>query len=81
MAGRTRVYTKQVSISHRRYGLYWLLWGVFFFISFYAVSAIIPLPIIPILLGLILGFIAYNLVKQLDTYKEKPLHRYWLYTL
>jgi len=69
----------ETRITPQRYGFYWALWGIAFFTGFYLVSAITPLPLIPIIVGLMLGYMSLILSKSLDKLSWCAFHRYSLY--
>ena len=80
MAMGSKEHIAKPDVGPKRYGLYWALWGSCFFVFFYVISALIPLPLIPLTLGVLVGYIAYVLARQMDAFKQSLLHRYWLYT-
>lgn len=64
-----------------KYALYWALWSTLFFICFYVVSAIISYPIIPFIMGIIIGITAVKLGDMLDKVNDNAiLARYLSYT-
>jgi len=64
-----------------RYALYWGLWSTLFFVCFYIVSAIISYPIIPFIMGIIIGITAVKLGDILDNINDNAiLARYLSYT-
>jgi len=77
---RKHIIIRELGISPKHYGFYWMLWGSGFFAAFYIVSSLIPLPLIPIIIGLLIGYASYILVKKLDSSRQNNLYRYWLYT-
>ncbi len=72
---KNNIVRRTTTVSPKRYGAYWALWGIGFFTGFYIVSSIIPQPIIPITIGVLLGIVAIKLTKIINN----KLHKYWLY--
>jgi len=82
IAKNSKLYVPNVinsSITPQRYGLYWMLWGILFFVAFYLVSSLVPSPYIPIIIGLVLGYVSLILTKCFDSLSWNVIHRYWFY--
>lgn len=75
-AMRSKEHIVKLDIGPKRYGLYWALWGSCFFLFFYVISAFTPLSLTPLILGVLVGYIAYVLARQMDVFKQGLLHKY-----